>query len=57
MTYLVIESDGQYVYIILVQLPNYFLHRILAWFVQRVCTSREEMGGGWGPFFTQIEPN
>ena len=23
---------------------------------QRVCTSREEMGGGWG-FFIQIEPN
>ena len=23
---------------------------------QRVCTSREEMGGGWG-FSTQIEPN
>ena len=34
--------------------PSLARYRTLHLF-QRVCTSREELGGGWG-FFTQIEP-
>ena len=46
----------KYVYINMLSKQTYCTLCTLYSVHQRVCTSREEMGGGCG-FFTQIEPN